>query len=273
MHQPVLRDLVLEQPQDQVRRRHVRLDPQQLEVRPVPRVVDPGDDPVDEVLLLRHLADQHVVLVVAGHCDHHVRARDPGALQHPELGRVAVLDVVLELLLDRQIAVPVVLDHAHLMALVEQLPREVPTDLPRARDDDVLPRFLAHQLPADSAPVADPSWLVAPAASRTSRSSISIATRVGEITLTPCFSYHSARSGSRIRAITVGTLKRRLAICAITMFLLSPSVEAMKASARSTPAAVSASSSSAVPTVNIPPESSQDLSRLTSRRAWASGSS
>ena len=40
-----------------------------------------------------------------------------------------------------------------------------------------------------------------------------------------------------MRAITVGTLKRRLAIWAMTMFVLSPSVEATKTSARSIPAA------------------------------------
>ena len=114
------------------------LDPEQLEVRPVPRVVDPGDDPVDQVLLLRHLADQHVVLVVAGHRDHHVGARDPRPLQHPELRRVPVLDVVLELLLDRQVPVPVVLDHGHLVTLVEQLPGQVPADLAGPGDDDVL---------------------------------------------------------------------------------------------------------------------------------------
>ena len=68
--------------------------------------------------------------------------------------------------------------------------------------------------------------------------------------LTPCFSYHSARSGSRIRAITVGTLNFRFAIWAMMMFVLSPSVEAMNASARSIPADVSASSSRPVPTVN-----------------------
>ena len=48
-----------------------------------------------------------------------------------------------------------------------------------------------------------------------------------------------------MRAITVGTLKRRWAIWAMTMFVLSPSVEATKTSARSIPAAVSASISSA----------------------------
>src|SRR5512139_301316 len=243
VHEPVLRHLVLQQPQDQVRRGDVGLDPEQLEVRAVPGVVDSGDDPVDEVLLLRDLADQHVVLVIAGHRDHHVGAGDSRSLQDPELGGVPVLDVVLELLLDRGVAIAVVLDHGHLMTLVEQLPREVPADLAGPGDDDVL--ALAHRL--------------VPAASRTSFSNISIATRVGQIVLTPCFSYHSARSGSRIRAIT--------------MFVLSPSVEAMKASARSIPAAVSASSSSPVPTVNWPPASSQDLSRLTSSRACASGSS
>ena len=91
---------------------------------------------------------------------------------------------------------------------------------------------------------------------------MSIATRVGQIVFSPCFSYHSARSGSRIRAITVGTLKRRFAICAITMLVLSPSVEAMNASACSIPAASSASISSPVPTVNWPPSSSHERSSV-----------
>src|SRR5262245_16345694 len=238
VHEPVLGHLVLQQPQDQVCRRDVGLDPQQLEVRPVPGVVDPRDDPVDQVLLLRHLADQHVVLVVAGHRDHQVGARDPGALQNPELRRIPVLDVVLELLLDGQVAVPVVLDHGHLVSLVEQLPGQVPPHLPGPGDDDVFP--LSHR---------SAGYLV-PAASRTSASSISIATLVGQTVFTPCFAYHSARSGSRIRATTVGTLKRRFAICEMTILVLSPSVEAMKASARSIPPAISASSSRPVPTVN-----------------------
>ena len=66
---PVGRDLVLDQPQDQVGRAHRRLDAQQLEVLAVARVVDPGDDPLAEVLLLRELADEEVVLVVAGDGD------------------------------------------------------------------------------------------------------------------------------------------------------------------------------------------------------------
>ena len=90
-----------------------------------------------QVLLLRDLADQHVVLVVAGHRDHHVRALDAGPLQHPQLRGVAVLDVVLELLLDGQEAVAVVLDQGHLVALVEQLAGQVPADLAGPDDDDV----------------------------------------------------------------------------------------------------------------------------------------
>ena len=91
---------------------------------------------------LRDLADQHVVLVVAGHRDHHVGALDPGPLEHPELRGVAVGDVVLELLLDRQVAAPVALDHRHLVVLFEQLAGQVPADLAGADDDDV------HQAPA-----------------------------------------------------------------------------------------------------------------------------
>ena len=57
------------------------------------------------------------------------------------------------------------------------------------------------------------------------------------------------------------------------MLVLSPSVEAMKTSAFSIPAASSASVSSPAPTVNWPPRSSQLFSRPTSSRAWDSGSS
>ena len=51
--------------------------------------------------------------------------------------------------------------------------------------------------------------------------------------------------------------KRRLTIWATVRLVLSPSVEAMKTSARWTPASISASTSSAVPTVKMPPASSQ----------------
>src|SRR6476646_4447545 len=59
----------------------------------------------------------------------------------------------------------------------------------------------------------------------------------------------------------------------MTMFVLSPSVEAMKASASSIPAATSASVSRPAPTVKRPPRSSQALSSPTSSRACDSGSS
>src|SRR5215218_7853764 len=58
-------------------------------------------------LLLGHLADEDVVLVVAGDGDHQIGAHDAGALEHPELRGVAVLDGVLELLLDREVALAV----------------------------------------------------------------------------------------------------------------------------------------------------------------------
>ena len=74
--------------------------PSSLKCWQVARVVDAGDDPLAAVLLLGHLADEDVVLVVAGDGDHQVGALDAGALEHPQLGRVAVLDGVLELLLD-----------------------------------------------------------------------------------------------------------------------------------------------------------------------------
>ena len=75
----------------------------------------------------------------------------------------------------------------------------------------------------------------------------------GEIVSSPARAYQAARAGSITRTITRSTPKRVWAICAITRFVLSPSVEAMNTSARSMPASISASISSAVPTVNWPP--------------------
>ncbi len=107
--------------------------PEQLEVLEVARVVDARDHALAEVLLLRDLADEHVVLVVAGHRDDEVGALDAGALEHPQLGRVAVLHGVLELVLDDEVAAAVGLEQRHLVALVDQLAREVEADLAGAR--------------------------------------------------------------------------------------------------------------------------------------------
>src|SRR4051794_8588648 len=96
---------------------------------------------------------------------------------------------------------------------------------------------------------------------------------VGQTVCRPCSAYHLARAGSSTRTTTRSTPKRRLAICAITRLVLSPSVEATNASACSMPASSSASISSAVPTVKRPPESSQLSSRPRLRSAIASGSS
>ena len=103
----------------------------------VARVVDARDDPLAQVLLLGDLANEHVVLVVAGDRDHEVGALDAGALEHPQLGGVAVLDGVLVLFLDHQIAWTRGLDQRHLVALDDQLAREVAPDLARADDDHV----------------------------------------------------------------------------------------------------------------------------------------
>src|SRR4051794_37765421 len=137
MDEPVARHLVLDQAQDQVGGADRGLDAEQLEVLEVPRVVDAGDDALDEVLLLGDLADEHVVLVVAGDRDDEVRALDARALEHPQLGRVAVLHRMLELLLDDEVAAPLALDERDLLALVDELARQVPADLAAADDEDI----------------------------------------------------------------------------------------------------------------------------------------
>src|ERR1019366_3300193 len=120
LDEPVLGDLVLDQPQDQVRRRYRRLDSQELEVLEVAGVVDTRHDPLDAVLLLRDLADQDVVLVVSGDRDHEIRPLDPGPLEHPQLSRVAVLDRVLELLLDHPVSSMIRLDQRHFPVAPDQ---------------------------------------------------------------------------------------------------------------------------------------------------------
>src|SRR5438876_7894478 len=100
-------------------------------------VVDASDDALAEILLLGDLADEHVVLVVARDRDHEVRALDARALEHPQLGRVAVHDSVLELFLQPEVAFARGLDQRHLVLLRDQLSREVATDLPGSDDDHI----------------------------------------------------------------------------------------------------------------------------------------
>ena len=137
VHEAVLRHLVLDQAQDQVGGGDRRLDAEQLEVLEVARVVAARHHARHAVLLARHLRDQDVVLVVAGHGDDEVGALDAGALEHPQLRAVAVHGAVLELLLHDRVAVRVRLDHGHLVPLVDQLAGEVPADLPGSDDHHV----------------------------------------------------------------------------------------------------------------------------------------
>ena len=139
-----------------------RRDPEQVEVRLVARVVDARDHVADAVALARELADDDVVLVVAGRGDEQVgRALDAGALEHEELGRVAADHLVLELGLELVEPVRPLLDQRHLVAGAQQRAREVRADLAAACDQDV------HQTGASSA-------------LRTALTSVSIAADVGQ---------------------------------------------------------------------------------------------
>ena len=77
----------------------------------VPRVVHAGHDLRHLVLLPRELTYDDVVLVVPGSRDKDVRrTRDPGLLEDEELGRVAGVHPVLELLLEPLEVVAALLD-------------------------------------------------------------------------------------------------------------------------------------------------------------------
>ena len=74
LHEPVLGHLVLDQPHDRAGRGDGRRDAEQIEVRLVARIVDARDHVVDAVALAGELADDDVVLVVAGRRDERGRA-------------------------------------------------------------------------------------------------------------------------------------------------------------------------------------------------------
>ena len=103
----------------------------------VSRVVDARDHLRHAVLLLRDLADDDVVLVVAGDGDHQVGALDAGPLEHEQLGRVARPHDVLEALLEQRVALAVALDQRHLVAHVHERGREVAAHLAAPDDQDV----------------------------------------------------------------------------------------------------------------------------------------
>ena len=110
--------------------------------------------------------DHEVVLVVPGDRDHDLgRTCDPGTLEHEHLGRVAQLDLVLELLLEPLVAIGALLDERYLVAAPEQGPRDVGADLPTPRDDR------EHQLRTRAA--------------RTRSVRVSYAVFVGQTTSTP----------------------------------------------------------------------------------------
>ena len=102
-------------------------------------VVDPRDHLRDAVLLARELADDQVVLVVAGERRDDVgRAGDPGPLEHVDLGRVSQDHMVLELLLQPLEPVAALLDQRHLVAAVlDEHAGEVRADLPTACDQEI----------------------------------------------------------------------------------------------------------------------------------------
>src|SRR5437588_5380236 len=100
----------------------------------------------------------------------------------------------------------------------------------------------------------------------------SIASCVGEIVSRPCSAYHAARPGSATRTTTRGTLNLRCATCELTRFVWSPLVHARNTSARSIPASIRPSISSAVLTVKRPPASSHVVGGSLSSRSCESGS-
>ena len=135
---PVLGNLVLDEAEDVRGGADGLRDPEQVEVLLVARIVHPGDDLRDAIALARELADDQVVLVVAGRGQDEVgRPADPGQLEHVQLGRVAELHLVLELLLELLEARRSLLDQRHLVPHPQERAGDVRPDFAASRDDRV----------------------------------------------------------------------------------------------------------------------------------------
>ncbi len=136
----------------------------------------------------------------------------PGALEHPQLGARRRTGRRARAPLDRQVAAAVGLDQRDLVALVDQLAREVPADLAAAGDDHV------HRLGA-------------PPSERALEHLDRVLGRADRLQALLART-SSARAGSITRTIDLRRRSKRCwAIWAITRFVLSPSVEAMNTSA------------------------------------------
>ena len=228
----------------------------------IARVVDPGDDPVDQVLLLRDLADQMLS------SSSPVTAITMSAREMPARSSTQSSDASPYWTCAPAPARPSGSARGrtrsgHLVALLEELAGEVPATLPAPTMITYI-RSLIRSGRRHRAAARRGADLALEHLDR----DLGRADRVE-----PCRSYQSARRGSRMRAITVGTLNRRLAICAMTMLVLSPLVAATNTSARSIPAAVERVDLERRADGELTAASSHDASIPSSRRACDSESS
>ena len=142
----MLGHLVLDQAHDRAGGADCRRDPEQVEVRLVARIVDARDHVAHAVAFARELADDDVVLVVAGRGDEQIRRPlDAGALEHEQLRRITSDHLVLELGLQLVEPVRPLLDERHLVSSTQQRTSEVRADLAATCDQHV------HQTGASSA--------------------------------------------------------------------------------------------------------------------------
>ena len=169
----MLRHLVLDEREQPGGGAHGLVDPEQVEVLLVARVVDARDRLLDAVALLGDLGDDEVVLVVAGDGEHEVgRPGDPGALEDGDLRRVAEHRGMAELRLELGEAVAPLLDDRDLALHLDERARDVRADLAAAGDDHV------HQ-PA--------TWGSGTSHARTASVRVAIAVCVGQTVRSPSF--------------------------------------------------------------------------------------
>ena len=135
VEQLVDRDVLLDRAQDHPRRADQLVDAEVLEQLLVLGVVDPGDGPRDVEVVLGHLADDEVVLVVAGHRRDDVRAVAAGLAEVLALAAVVRDHDRADLVGDLPRAVAVLFHEGHLVAGFDELLGEVVADLAPADDE------------------------------------------------------------------------------------------------------------------------------------------
>ncbi len=133
----VMRNLGLDHMQDGRGRADQHIDPQVAEELLVVGIVDARDGEGNLIARLGDLADHQIVVVVARHRDHQIRALSADLIHRARLAGVTTKHRGSQILLQAFEAHRILLQQQHLMSLLDQTLRQVIADLAAASNDDI----------------------------------------------------------------------------------------------------------------------------------------